>query len=270
MSPLLLHTALPHSNPGAGVSTAVRSNGNVRTTVQADPETGLPYGSYPRLVLAWITTEAVRTQCRRLVVGSSLSAFMRELGLSPTGGERGSITYLREQIDRLVATRVLVTVSSASKSSGLSVEVAQAWDVWWSPDRPASREIAAPTETASTESVIVLGERFFKEVTRNPFPIDLRILKALAKSPLGIDLYSWLTYRVSYLQRPVHIAWRQLHAQFGAGYTGDRGVVNFAAAAKRELRKIRVAWPALTYETPRGRLLLHPTVPSVAPRPLDP
>ena len=36
----------------------------------------LPYGNIPRLLLAWVCTEAVRTQSRELVLGASLSAFM--------------------------------------------------------------------------------------------------------------------------------------------------------------------------------------------------
>ena len=39
------------------------------------------YGSIPRLLLFWITTEAVRTKARRIEFGRSLTAFMLELGL---------------------------------------------------------------------------------------------------------------------------------------------------------------------------------------------
>ena len=41
----------------------------------------LPFGNIPRLLLAWVCTEAVRTQRRELVLGSSLSKFMRKLGM---------------------------------------------------------------------------------------------------------------------------------------------------------------------------------------------
>ena len=45
------------------------------------------------------------------------------------------------------------------------------------------------------ESKIELGEKFFQEIIRNPVPLDMNILKALKRSPLGLDLYLWLTYR---------------------------------------------------------------------------
>ena len=40
----------------------------------------LPFGNLPRLLMAWLSTEAVRTQSRELVLGESLAEFMRTLG----------------------------------------------------------------------------------------------------------------------------------------------------------------------------------------------
>ncbi len=62
----------------------------------------LPYGNLPRLLLAWVCTEAVRTQSRELVLGSSLSDFMGKLGMAPVGGgPTGARTRLRNQMRRL-------------------------------------------------------------------------------------------------------------------------------------------------------------------------
>ena len=51
-------------------------------------KTKLPFGNIPRLLLAWVSTEAVRTQSRMLVLGSSLSEFMRKLGLEDRSGSK--------------------------------------------------------------------------------------------------------------------------------------------------------------------------------------
>lgn len=40
----------------------------------------------------------------------------------------------------------------------------------------------------------MLSERFFKEATEAPVPLDLRVLRAL-RSPFEIDIYVWLTWR---------------------------------------------------------------------------
>ncbi len=249
---LLAQATLPHSDPG-DVSEFGRTNGNLRLVVQPGPGVGVPYGSYPRLVMAWLTTEAVRTGRPRIVLGESLSAFMCELGIVPTGGRWGTITRLRDQMRRLFASRIAAVYDGADGFALRSMEVATDVDLWWSPK--------APDQAAVFESVVVLGERFFQAVTERPVPVDMRVLRALKKSPLGLDLYTWLTYRVSYLNGPTAIPWPALHDQFGADYADPK---NFARKARRELAKIKLLWPELRAETPPGRLVLRPSTPHVA------
>lgn len=251
---LLFHTMIPHSAQEA--REWMRENGRVRVYIEAGAGLGLPYGSYPRLVFVWLVTEAFKTQSRRLVLGDSLSSFMGQLGLLPTGGRWGTIARLRDQMERLFSARLTAVSSSDSGSSRRTMEVGPDYDLWWKPKDP--------DQTTLWESSVTLGEKFYEQVVSRPFPVDMRVLKAIKRSPLGIDLYTWLTYRVSYMKKPTAISWRQLHEQFGADYGNDKnGRDKFTQAAKRELRKINAAWPALSYETPRGRLLLHPSPPSV-------
>ena len=66
--------SLPRTNPGNRLLYK-RVNGPYTLYMQAGPENKLPYGNFPRLILAWVSTEAVRTQSRVLVLGSSLSKF---------------------------------------------------------------------------------------------------------------------------------------------------------------------------------------------------
>ena len=67
------------------------------------------------------------------------------------------------------------------------------------------------------DSKIELGEKFFQEIIAHPIPLDLNILKRLKRSPLGLDLYLWLTYRTFMLKTPLTLVWRQLYRQFGRG-----------------------------------------------------
>lgn len=93
MARALVQATMPHSKIDDHVFKC--RNGSFKLTILADPELGLPYGSIPRLLIAWITTEAVRTKQRELVLGHTLSKFMSELDLMPTGGRWGTITRLR-------------------------------------------------------------------------------------------------------------------------------------------------------------------------------
>ena len=251
MGRMLVQATLPHRDPG-NVREFVRQNGDFTLAIQPGPNTGVPYGSYPRLILAWMTTEAVKTGQRQVVLGQSLSDFMRELGLTPTGGRSGTVTRFREQMRRLFSSRVAAVYSGPTGYKLNSVEIATDVDLWWDPKHPE--------QVAMWESTVTMGEKFFREVTQHPVPLDMRVLKEIRQSALALDLYMWLTHRLTWIHHPLHLSWEQLHAQFGANYAQPK---HFATEAKRELRKLRVVWPELQYALPRGRLVVYPGRPQV-------
>ena len=93
MARMLVLCSLPRSNPGNRLQYK-RVNGPYSLIMTAVGKTKLPFGNLPRLLLAWVCTEAVRTQNRELVLGKSLSDFMRTLGMEPVGGVRMGSPHL--------------------------------------------------------------------------------------------------------------------------------------------------------------------------------
>ena len=85
MARMMVLCSLPRTNPG-NRKEYKRVNGPYRLYMQAGPETKLPFGNLPRLILAWLCTEVVRTQSREIVLGKSLSVFMRTLGVYSSAG----------------------------------------------------------------------------------------------------------------------------------------------------------------------------------------
>ena len=75
MARMLVLCSLPRTNPGNRLQYK-RVNGPYSLIMTAVGKTKLPFGNLPRLLLAWVCTEAVRTQNRELVLGKSLSEFM--------------------------------------------------------------------------------------------------------------------------------------------------------------------------------------------------
>ena len=221
----------------------------------------LPYGTLPRLLLALVCTEAVRTQSPELVLGDSLSEFMRRLGIySTSGGTTGGRTRLRNQMRRLFGCMVSLTYADASGEATINAPIARTSEFWWSESQPDARSL--------WESKIELGEDFFNEVITNPVPLDMNTLKSLSRSPLGLDLYLWLTYRTFTLKRPLRLTWPLLYRQFGAdsARAGDTNTVqNFRKDCLRELEKIQRAWPDLHYRTVTGGLVIAPSLPRIAP-----
>ena len=98
MARMLALCSLPRTNPGNRLQYK-RVNGPFTLYMTAGGGNKLPYGNLPRLILAWVSTEAVRTQSRVLILGSSLSEFMRTLGMEDrSGSPRGDRTRLRKAL----------------------------------------------------------------------------------------------------------------------------------------------------------------------------
>ena len=260
MARLMMLCSLPRANPGRRLQYK-RVNGPYTLIMTAVGKTGLPFGNLPRLLLAWVSTEAVRTQSRELFLGASLSGFMRKLGVAPIGGgRRGERTRVHNHMKRLFNAHIQLVYEDERVSASVNAPLASRTEFWWNPKQPHER--------ALWESKIELGEKFFQEIIRHPVPLDMNILKALRRSPLGLDLYLWLTCRTFSLKRPLRLSWRQLYRQFGVepDKAGDKRTVDdFRKDCLRELIKIKVAWSDLKYSTAKGVLVLWPSKPAIAP-----
>ena len=110
MARLLALCSLPRTNPG-DQHEFKRVNGPYTLYMTAGAGNKLPYGSRPRLLLAWVCSEAVRTQSRELILGDSLSEFMRRLGIYSTSGDKH--TRLRNQIKRLFYSQIALVYKDA-------------------------------------------------------------------------------------------------------------------------------------------------------------
>ena len=249
--------SLPRSNPG-NRKEYKRVNGPFTLYMVAGGGNKLPFGNLPRLLLAWVCTEAVRTKSRELVLGRSLSEFMRTLDIYSNSGRVH--TRLRNQMKRLFGCTVTMVYEEPGGFARVSSFVADKHEFWWNEHKP--------NESSLWESKIYLGEQFFNEIIRHPVPLDMNTLTALKRSPLGLDLYLWLTYRMFTLKHPLRLTWRQVYRQFGAhpAKASDNNTVQaFRYKVLRELKKIKLAWPDLNYATGKGVLILLPSTPAITP-----
>ena len=275
----LVQCTLPHRNPG-DVPLWKRTNGNLTLGIQpgmnmrTGESYGYPFGTIPRLLLFWVTTEAVKTKSRRLELSNSLAGFMRELGLVPNrGGPRSDARRLREQMDRLFQARISFQreITRAVKVKGgsiqqqhgqawLNMEVAPRGELWW--------DAKDPEQPALWGSWIELGEDFYRAITAAPVPVDMRALKALKRSPLALDLYAWLTheaYRAHKSGQGRFVAWSLLMEQHGAEYSDPK---DFGKKARAALRKVQVVYPDLKLGSLRAGVRIEPwSFPAIQPRP---
>ena len=261
MARLMTLCCLPRTNPGTRHQYK-RVNGPYTLYMNAVGGNKLPFGNLPRLLLAWVCTEAVRTQSRELVLGRSLAEFMRALDIlsSDSGGASGIRTRLRNQMERLFNAHVSLIYENERGKATVHSLIADSTAFWWNPKRPDERSL--------WESKIELSEKFFNEIINHPVPLDMNTLAALKRCALGLDLYLWLTYRTFALRAPLRLTWRQIYRQFGlhpSKASDKRTVLNFRRKVLRELQKIKLAWKDLNYSTAPGLLILHPSTPKIAP-----
>ena len=214
---LMALCSLPRTNPGRRKEYK-RVNGPYTLYMTAGGGNRLPYGNLPRLLMAWVSTEAVRTRSRELVLGRSLSEFMRKVGIFDDGGALRR--RLRTQMDRLFSARIQLIHEHEQGKRFISSNIVVQGEFWWDPKRPDAPML--------WDSKIELGEKLFQEIIRRPVPLDLNVLRALKRSTLGLDLYMWLAYRTFTLKEPVRLRWRDLYRQFGVNpaQAGNRRTVD--------------------------------------------
>lgn len=259
MARALIQATLPHKE--AKTNEFYRENGLFSLTILAPSRIGLPYGSIPRLLLSWMTTEAVYTRSPVLELGPTLSAFIAELGLERTGGMRGGITRLKNQTERLFSSSISCHYNDEYSAQAKGFMIAKEYSLWWTPK--------APEQLPLWKSSVTLSTDFFKEIIERPVPVDMVALRALKRSPMALDIYFWLTYRMSYLSRITTVPWPALQGQFGADYSVDtQGQRNFKKFFIKRLQAVKAIYEEAQVEPSEKGLVLKPSRPHVAKKPV--
>ena len=234
-----INMTLPHRKL-SGI-TFKRENGDQTLKLQADNEIGLPYGVYARLVLLYVTTERVRTKEREFELGASWRAFLEKMNITGTGE---LIQAVQEQLKRLCGTTYKIQdLNKVRKTESFSnLLVAEKW-------------------IRSEDGVqVTLSPGFFMMTGDSIVPLESRIVHKLRRSPLTLDLYAWLSYRLFRLKEKQFISWKSLEMQFGANY---RRPVDFRKKFRKSLvRVLKHTPPAPVVEVWEKGLYLSPGAPS--------
>lgn len=259
MARTLAQATLPHKDPKIPLGQLYsRDTGKLTMTVApTSRRQGIPYGSIPRVILAWICTEAVRTKERTLSLGHSQSEFLGRLSLHNNGRD---IARFRDQSLRLFKSVISVEYfDDENGDQSQRLLISDQSHVFWHPKKV--------DQAALWDSTLDLSKSFFDEIVSAPVPIDMAVYHALTKSPMAMDIYTWLTYRMFVLLRSgrpfVLVPWIGLKMQFGASYGDDQqGLYNFRLNFKTRLREVLNFYPeardAVEDDKKSGCLKLYP------------
>lgn len=246
---LMANTALPSRSHN--INEFVRRNGNYELTLLAPSSIGLPYGTYPRLIISWITTQSKITKSNEIYLGRSLNEFIKNLGKTNSGGSTGSATALREQCKRLFSCSIQWTHDTESSWSMESLRIAQRASMLWNPN-----------STDKWEAYLTLDQAFFEDIQLRAVPIDHRVLEACSHYPLAIDVYCWQTYRYFKLTQRTLIPWKNLALQFANSYSRRWQFKNKFYLA---LKRVQLFYPAANFCCDKQGVWLYPSPPHVPP-----
>lgn len=248
------------------------------TKITVTATAGLPYGKYPRLVMAYVITKAVEREgqvktgsmsveeARRIPLGNSLNAFLRAIGLT-TRGSGTVIARIRDQVDRIAACSIRVenvaqTALSTRRAANPTVDISNYHELWLSPD---------PDQPAMSESFIELTEEFYDEINRAPIPIDISVLQQLGK-PRAMDIYTWLALKKFWLskrnERSFTFTWETLEGHFSpVELTTWVQRRDFRTEIKKCVASIAELWPEVGAEVTAEGLLVHQGPTPIPPKP---
>ena len=235
MARSLVQATMPHSKPKENYY--IRQNGKYSLTMYGHPQYGIPYGTIPRLLMSWITTEAVKKKSPQIDLGYSLRSFMNDLGFnSSTGGKNGSITSLKDQMKRLFTCSISCVTDTDNHFAVNTFQPIYRANLWW--------DVRDIEQVSLFMSSITLNTDFYNEIIASPVVYRLSTLKLLKQSSMAIDLYIWITYRNSYAKKTAWIRWEQLQEQFGSSYPNNsQGCRNFKKKFITTLKKVAIAYP---------------------------
>jgi Plasmid encoded RepA protein len=214
------------------------------------------------VLLAFVGTEAVRTRSPEIFLGTNLSEFLRDkLRMQVSGGVRGTITSVREQAWRLFTCTITVAVESATEEEQYlrlnRMLIAEDIEMWL--------KRRTGQKANSWSSRLELSQKSFDYLIEHPVPIDWTAVRHLSRSSLSLDLYFWLTHRMSYLRQQTIVPWfgpGSLFEQLGCDYNNDRfGRRAFRTKVVERLLKIRKSevWPDCNVQPSGAGLVLRPS-----------
>ncbi len=232
-----------------------RSSGNVTITIESGrlmiggkmTEQPLPYGTHPRLVMVYVSSEAVKNKSRVVEVGASTREFLRRLGISEGGGPRGGLTTFKRQMQALAACRLTMGRSENGRDTTFSTVPIHKFEAWLQHDE---------NQMTLWPGVMELSQEFYDSLKDHAVPLDHRALGALKDSALALDIYCWLAHRLYRIRNTqgLFLGWSNLQEQFGQEYNDFR---NFKQRFLIALRKVRLVYPTAKLEQMTGGIRFY-------------
>lgn len=269
--PAFLHSALcamslPTKRPKDETAPIIREDGKYALAISPRPvlrqtngkatmETlGVPYGSYPRVALIFLFSQAVIKQSRDVYLGRNFTDWMRRLGYQTVSyGPRGTANLMKQQVDRLLACE---------------------WQIRWNGDDRdesafAVRDVKISNEYAGSldkdgafAREIRMSEVFYKHLVDHAVPLNEVAVRELKNTPTALDLYTYFAYRLPRItsSRGQTLSWDQLARHLGNAADTKR----FRQTVRETMQLVSAVYPNANVDVSGRQVVLH-----ASPAPLE-
>src|SRR5208337_23173 len=202
---------------------------------------GVPYGSYARMALIALQSEALEQGARDIELGETAYDALKRLGL-PDGGKVAEMALA--QLEKLARCHVSFRIGTDLKGLEINERLVEAFQ-YDTDGKPFIKRVR-------------LSTAFFEGLRRHPVAIDRSAVQRIRNSPVALDVYLWLSYRLPALERDTPISWMALHKQFGHGI----GVMRFFKRPFAENMELaRSVYPTANFNLTSSGIILRPSPP---------
>jgi hypothetical protein len=264
--PAFLHSALcamslPTKQPEDDTKPIVREDGKYALAINPRPvlqnidgksvmkSLGVPYGSYPRVALIYLLSQAVLNKSRDVYLGRNFTEWMRRLGYQTVSyGPRGSANRMREQVDKLLACEWQIRWDeSDAADSAFAVR-----------DVKLSNEYSGSlTKNGSFAREIRLSEAFYSHLVEHAVPLNEVAIRELKTIPTALDLYTYLAYRLPRIteEKGQVISWNQLAKHLGNAADNKR----LRQTVRETMQLVSAVYPTANVDMSGRQVVLHPS-----------
>jgi hypothetical protein len=185
-------------------------------------------------------------------LGPNMASWLKRMGLTTSGGARGSYAPVREQALRIARCEFTMRFERSAKEARLADQrLVDSMDLW-----QAEGPIRGRREWVR---YVRLSDAFFAHLMEHSVPLSEDAIARLKHSSLALDLYVWLTYRLHTLRRETTVPWHVLAHHFGS----ESGHRQLAFRLKEVLKDVAAVYPEAGVEASSRGLILRPSQPSV-------
>lgn len=269
--PAFLHSALcamslPTKRPKDEFEPIIREDGRYALAINPRPvlqevdgkrvmrSLGVPFGSYPRVALIYILSQAVQQRSRDVFLGRNFTDWMRRLGYQTISyGPRGTANLMKQQVDRLLACEWQIRWDGAEADQNAfavrDVKISNEYSGSLDRDGAFAREIR-------------MSEVFYKHLVEHAVPLNEIAIRELKGTPTALDLYTYLAYRLPRVTatRGQAISWDQLAKHLGNSADSKR----FRQTVRETMQLVSSVYPNANIDVSGRKVTLYPS-----PAPLE-